>query len=288
MLTSFAGRVGVVTGAGSGIGLAMARRFAGEGMKLALGDIDGPALASVADDLRAEGADVFERAVDVSDESSVDVFAGAVISHYGPPHLLCNNAGVGGGWSPLWAATRKDWDWMLGVNLYGVVHGVRAFLPAMLARGEEGHVVNTSSVAGLMTGRGQVYGVTKHAVQRYSEGLYYDLRDLGSSVGVSTVNPGIVATRINTAARNRPPRTLEAGSTGLENFEVFEEMDRRYNEFGMRPEVVADMVAEAVKEDRFYVLTHPEVLDAVKRRADSIAEGVLPPLQPRGEWETRR
>ena len=279
MLSTFEDRVAVVTGAATGIGLAMARRFAAEGMRLALGDIDADSLSSAARELRSRGTEVIECAVDVSDEASVDVFAQMVMADWGPPHLLCNNAGVGGGWWPLWTATRMDWDWMLGVNLYGVVHGVRAFLPAMLEGGQEGHVVNTSSVAGLLTGRGEVYGITKHAVQRYSEGLWYDLREVGSSIGVSALCPGIVATRINTAARNRPAHLIEEGRSARENVEFFEAMDRRYAEIGARPEVIADKVVEAVAEDRFYILTHPEIEvgTLVQHRAEAIAAGLRPP-----------
>lgn len=257
----------------------MAERFAREGMRLALADISGGELAAVATSLRQGGAEVFDEALDVSQDAAVQAFAASVIARLGVPHLLCNNAGVGGGWSPSWSASEADWNWMLGVNLYGVVNGVRAFLPPMLENGEPGHVVNTSSVAGLMTGPGQVYGVTKHAVQRFTEGLWYELQEMGARVGVSALCPGIVATRINSAARNRPSHLIEEGRSPREGIELFEEMDRRYAEIGMQPEAVVDLVVDAVREGRFYILTHPWVKELVAQRAEAIADGMAPPAR---------
>lgn len=279
MLSSLEGRLAVVTGAASGIGRAMAERFAAEGMRLALADIDETRLAEVVEALGRRAPELLYEALDVSDEGAVNGFAGRVMGALGVPHLLCNNAGVGGGWSPTWAATRKDWDWMLGVNLYGVVHGVRAFLPPMLDGLDEGHIVNTSSVAAFMTGPGQVYGVTKYALQRYTEGLWYDLQERDARVGVSSLCPGIVATRINTAARNRPSDLIEEGRSPLEHMDFFEQMDRHYAEIGMKPEAVVEMVVDAVREGRFYILTHPEVKAKVLQRAEAIVAGSSPPAQ---------
>jgi NAD(P)-dependent dehydrogenase (short-subunit alcohol dehydrogenase family) len=280
MLVQLGGRVAVVTGAASGIGLALSRRLAAEGMRVAMADIEAPALAGAAAELRASGASILDRVVDVSNDSSVSDFAAEVMDNWGVPHLVCNNAGVGGGWAPAWSATPKDWDWMLGVNLYGVVNGVRAFLPAMLDGGDEGHLVNTSSVAGLMTGPGDVYGVTKHAVQRYTEGLWYELQARGGRVGISALCPGIVATRINTGFRNRPSHLVEDGRPPMANVALFEEMDARYAEAGMPPDDVAGAVVEAVRQDRFYILTHPGVKDLVRLRAEAIVKGVQPPERP--------
>ena len=277
MLTSLPGRVAVVTGAGSGIGRALARRLAGEGMQLALADVEPAALEQIAQELLAAGAEVLAYVVDVADEVAYNGFAEAVLARWNTVHLLCNNAGVGGGWSPIWAATRTDWDWMLGVNLYGAVHGLRAFIPAMLAAGEEGHVVNTSSVAGLMTGPGQVYDVTKHAVQRLSEGLWYDLQGLGSKIGVSAVCPGIVATQINTAARNRPASLVEPGRSIQGEVEYFRAMDAEYAAIGMPPEQVADLIVDAVRDNTFYVLPHPWIKDLVRTRAEAVCEQTRPP-----------
>ncbi len=279
MLQAFGGKVAVVTGAASGIGLALSRRLAAEGMRLALADIEAQALAGAAGALRKSGAEILDRVVDVSDDAAVDAFATEVLRDLGVPQLLCNNAGVGGGWAPMWAATRKDWDWMMGVNLYGVVNGVRAFLPAMLKAGDEGHVVNTSSVAGLTTGPGEVYGVTKHAVQRFTEGLWYDLRARDERIGVSAVCPGIVATRINTGARNRPAPSGVNGQSP-EDLALFEAMDARYAEIGMAPEEVAEAIVAAVRDNRFYVLTHPWVKDLVWARADAVAGETRPPELP--------
>lgn len=280
MLQDFAGRVAVVTGAASGIGLALSLRLAAEGMRVVMADIEEPALTATAARVRATGAPVLDWVVDVSDDLAVARFAADVIATWGAPHLLCNNAGVGGGWAPSWTATRKDWEWMLGVNLYGVVNGVRAFLPAMLDRGEQGHVVNTSSVAGLMTGPGQVYDVTKHAVQRFTEGMWYELHAASAPVGVSALCPGIVATRINTGTRNRPSRLTDGDRLPEGMLEALAEMDAHYGKVGMPADEVADAVVRAVRQDRFYILTHPGVKDLVRMRADAIGTELRPPDLP--------
>lgn len=269
-----------MTGAASGIGLALAQRLANEGMDLAIADIEGGALVAAEAELRGTGVRVLAVQLDVADEASVEGFAASALGAFGPPALLCNNAGVGGGWSPIWTATRKDWDWMLGVNLMGVVHGIRAFLPAMIEGGEEGHVVNTSSVAGLMTGPGQVYGVSKHAVTRLTEGLWYDLEAIGSRIGVSVLCPGIAATRINTAARNRPSHSFDEGRSIDENRALFEAMEERYLATGMPPAEVADILLGAVREGRFYVFTHDWVLGSIERRTAAILDGMQPPTLP--------
>jgi NAD(P)-dependent dehydrogenase (short-subunit alcohol dehydrogenase family) len=198
--------------------------------------------------------------------------------------VLCNNAGVSGGASPLGAATENDWSWILGVNLMGVVHGIRSFVPRMLAHGEEGHIVNTSSVLGLSTGGGSIYSVSKHAVTRLTEGLWHDLRAIDAPIGVSVLCPGMVATHIVTAERNRPP-SLQDDADDAERSRRRagrEATEERFLAEGMDPARVAGMVADAIEEGRFYVLTHPEsIKPQVERRLQAILEGTRPAgIQP--------
>jgi NAD(P)-dependent dehydrogenase (short-subunit alcohol dehydrogenase family) len=265
------GRTAVVTGAASGIGRALAQRFADEGMRVVLADVEPGPLGAAEQELRAAGADVLAVTSDVSDPAAVE--------HFGPVHVLCNNAGVSGGSSPLWATSENDWNWILGVNLMGVVHGIRSFVPRMLAHGEEGHIVNTSSVLGLSTGGGSIYSVSKHAVTRLSEGLWHDLRAIDAPIGVSVLCPGMVATHIVTAERNRPSHLRDdlddadrsrrqAGRAAAE---------QRFLADGMDPTRVAEMVRDAIIEGRFYVLTHPEsIKPQVERRLEAILEGSRP------------
>jgi NAD(P)-dependent dehydrogenase (short-subunit alcohol dehydrogenase family) len=198
------GKVAVVTGAASGIGLALATRFAEEGMKVVLADIEGPALDSAVTALRSAGRDVIGVRTDVSSYESVQALAANAADVYGKAHVLCNNAGVGGG-NLLWLTTEKDWQWVFGVNIWGVINGIRAFVPGMVAHGEEGHIVNTSSMAGLATPTmDTIYAASKHAVVAISEALYFQLHVAGSKLSASVLCPGFVRTNILAAARNRP------------------------------------------------------------------------------------
>jgi NAD(P)-dependent dehydrogenase (short-subunit alcohol dehydrogenase family) len=197
----------------------------------------------------------------VASRASVDALAAATAERFGPVHVLCNNAGVAAGMGPIWEATEPDWQWVLGVNLMGVVHGVQAFVPGMVAHGEPAHVVNTSSVLGLSSGGGSVYSVSKHAVTRLSEGLYHDLRSAGAAVGVSVLCPGMIATRIVTADRNRPAHLRNPdGEDPPEVLGRREVVQERFLEVGMPPAEVAGMVVDAIHDDRFYVLTHPDMI----------------------------
>jgi NAD(P)-dependent dehydrogenase (short-subunit alcohol dehydrogenase family) len=260
-MQELSGRVAVVTGAASGIGRGLAERFAAEGMKVVLADVEEQALAAAEADLAATGAEVLAVATDVSSRTSVDDLADASVERFGAVHVLCNNAGVSGGMGPIWQTTEADWQWVLGVNLMGVVHGVQAFVPGMVAHGEPGHVVNTSSVLGLSSGGGSIYSVSKHAVTRLSEGLYHDLRAAGAPVGVSVLCPGMIATRIVTADRNRPAHLRNPGiEIPPEMLERRKVMQERFLEMGMPPAEVAGMVVDAIRDDRFYVLTHPGMI----------------------------
>ena len=268
----------VVTGAASGIGLALAQRFATAGMNVVMADIEGAALATVAREVSATGVGVLAQETDVSDPASVGELAGAATERFGPINVLCNNAGVSGGGGPIWSATPDDWTWVLGVNLIGVVNGVRAFLPGMLASGVPGHVVNTSSVLGLSTGGASIYSVSKHAVTRLSEGLWYDLRAARSAVGVSVLCPGMVATKIISAERNRPARLSDTAAPSAERDRLRQAAEARFQAEGMDPAVVAERVARAVETGTFYILTHPDsIKPAVEARMRAIVDEADPP-----------
>src|SRR5947209_6277182 len=205
-MQEFRGRVAVVTGAASGIGFALAERAASEGMTVVLSDVEATALEAAAARLKARGFNVLAHRVDVSNEAEVEGLAARAYSEFGAVHLLCNNAGVIDRPRPAWEHSVADWQWVLSVNLWGVVHGLRAFVPRMLAGGEEGHIVNTASMAGLITGGigSAVYDASKHAVLSLSESLYKDLLIRQTKVSASVLCPGLVNTNIFAAERNRP------------------------------------------------------------------------------------
>ena len=204
-MRDLAGKVAVVTGAASGIGRAMAERFAQEGMKVVLADIEEAALQATVRELKQQERDVIGVVTDVANPEAVDELARQTIDAYGKVHLVCNNAGVFLGMKPMWESTLRDWQWILGVNLWGVINGVRTFVPIMLAQDEPGHIVNTASQAGLVTAN-SIYSLTKHGVVALSEGLHLQLRQQNAKVGVSVLCPLFVDTRIMEAERNRPGR----------------------------------------------------------------------------------
>jgi len=275
------GRVAVVTGAASGIGRGLADRFAAEGMRIVIADVEADALASAEAELAADGADVLAVQTDVADRDAVIALADAASERFGSVHVLCNNAGVSGGGGALWETTDRDWDWVLGVNLMGVVHGIQAFVPAMVAHGEPGHIVNTSSVLGLSSGGGSIYSVTKHAVTRLSEGLLHDLRAAGSPIGVSALCPGMIATQIVSAGRNRPEHLRNEAEPTEEAQRMWAAMQERFLADGMPPAEVADMVVDAIHTDRFYVLTHPDMIKPlVEARMAAILGDDDPPVAP--------
>lgn len=278
------GKVAVVTGAASGIGRALAARFAAEGMKVVLADVEEGPLSAVEADLRAQGASVLAVRTDVQQGAAVEALAARTFEHFGAAHVVCNNAGVGGGAGLLWTLTEADWAWTLGVNLWGVIHGIRAFVPGLVAQGE-GHVINTASIAGLLSPALMgPYVATKHAVVAISEVLARDLALAGSPVKVSVLCPGFVRTGIAESHRNRPEHLANARGAKEELSpagSIAAQMVRDQVAGGIPPEVVAARVVEAITEDRFYVLPHPELLGAVKHRMDDILQGNYPrPLPP--------
>lgn len=273
------GRVAVVTGAASGIGLALATTFAGDGMKLVLADIEADALAAAVAGL-PEGTEVESLVCDVSDLAQVEALRDAAVARFGTVHVVCNNAGVAGG-GPVWAQTRADWDWVLGVNLFGVINGITAFTPLLIEQGE-GHIVNTASIAGMISMPwGGTYNVSKHAVVTLSETLYADLQLAGASnVGVSVLCPGWVQTRIHESGRNRPATGDGPAPQPSEEQQLMAAHIGGLIAEGLNPLQVAGMVRDAVRTDRFYIFTHPTWMGLLSDRFDRILTGENPGLAP--------
>jgi NAD(P)-dependent dehydrogenase (short-subunit alcohol dehydrogenase family) len=264
-------KVAVITGGASGLGLAMARVFAAEGMKLVLADVEEESLRRVETDFRKAGVPVVGLKTDVSRAHDVERLAEKTLATFGGAHLLCNNAGVAPG-GAVWENTLPDWEWVLGVNLWGVIHGVRAFLPIMLRQDTECHVVNTASVAGLLSVPAMgAYCVSKHAVVTLTECLYHDLAQRDAKIGVSVLCPAYVPTGISDSERNRPAHLRNAPRTKTAEEQEREEQMRKAVASGrISADDVASRVLEAVKENRFYILTHPKIKGAIQMRMEDI------------------
>lgn len=280
-MNQFEGRTAVVTGAASGIGRALAARCAAERMQVVMADIEAEALESAAAALAAEGATVHPVVTDVADEEAVEALAAATERRFGGTHLLFNNAGVGTVGPPIWAHTPADWRWTLDVNLWGVIHGIRAFVPRMLAGGEEGHIVNTASAAGLVAPRGFApYTVSKWAVVAMSETLHHELAERGAPIGVSVLCPGLVDTAIADAARNRPAARQnqpdEAARQEREYRSVRASL-RHATRQGMAAEDLAALVFEGIRNKQFYLLPHPWVKRVAADRLRALLDGNPPP-----------
>jgi NAD(P)-dependent dehydrogenase (short-subunit alcohol dehydrogenase family) len=264
-MDSFRDRVAVVTGGGSGIGRALAEAFAREGARVVVADVEESAATAVADGIRGRGGEALAARVDVTDLGQVQALADRAFADFGAVHVLCNNAGVALH-GALQDATHRDWEWVLGVNLWGVIHGLEAFLPRMIARGQPGHVVNTASMAGLIASQGLgVYNASKYAVVGISETLVKDLRPHG--IGVSVLCPLGVATRILQSARNRPAQLRNE----REGTDSAVELIGKY----LDPDTVASMVLAAVRANRLYVITHDESLEPLRRRFQRLEQAIL-------------
>lgn len=277
-MEELSGKVAVVTGGASGIGAALARGFAAEGMRLVLADVDGPGMDEVAAELRSSGAEVVTTHCDVSDADAVEALAGTAEAAFGSIDVVCNNAGVGAG-GLMSSLTRKDWDWVLGVNLWGVINGMSTFLPRLLAKGE-GHIVNTASVAGLFSAPFMgPYCVSKYGVVALSEATYHELAMTGSEVGISVLCPAWVSTRIHESDRARPEHLRnELMGTPAEQAQGMNDMLKAVIEGGMAPELVAAQVIDAIKTKRFYILTHEDSKVAIRKRMEAILDGGPPPF----------
>jgi len=268
-MQTLAGKVAVVTGAASGIGLALAERFAREGMVVVLADVEAMALANAEKAVRSRGARTLAVRTDVTQPESVDALSRATLDEFGAVHVVCNNAGVGGAPAPTWEQPLENWRWVLGVNLWGVIHGLRTFVPILVRQGE-GHVVNTASMAGhISLPLAAPYHATKFAVVTISESLLYELRLSGSPVGVSVLCPGFVRTNIMEDERNRPA-DLRVAMPISEAGQQFRQVYTQQVATGLDPAVVAARVVEAIRADRFWIFPHPDLLAAVRDRMEAI------------------
>jgi NAD(P)-dependent dehydrogenase (short-subunit alcohol dehydrogenase family) len=279
-MKEFKGKVAVITGAASGIGRGIAERCVQEEIKVVLADIEEAPLRETEQTLKAKGASVLALRTDVSKASDIETLARKTLDAFGAAHLLFNNAGVQTR-KTIWESTLADWEWVININLWGVIHGVRVFVPIMLQQQTECHIVNTASAVGLISGsETATYRVTKHAVVSLSETLYLELQQRNARIGVSVLCPSFVRSRLNEAERNRPanlqnppgekPPTPE--EQALERF--FQEM----NQGGITPQQCAELVFKAIQNNTFYILTHPELRPAIQKRMENILQGRNPTL----------
>ncbi len=279
-MKDFSGKVAVITGAASGIGLALTKKCLAEGMQVVMADIQQDALDKAAAELQAAGNNnILPVRTDVSLQGEIEALAKATMDQFGAVHLLFNNAGVGGG-ATAWESTTKDWEWVIGVNLWSVIHGVRVFTPLMIEQDTECHIVNTASVAGLLGGiTNACYSVTKHGVVALTENLYSDLRQQNLKVGTSVLCPGFVNTNIHDSGRNRQQRVTNEGDTGptAEQLEMRNAF-KTFLEQGMQPEQLAEIVFDGIKADRLYILTHSDFDELLMTRAKNITNGINPEL----------
>ena len=252
------GKVAVITGGGSGIGRSIAHALAAHGMKVVLADVDEVAMRAVEAELTEGGAEVLPVVCDTSLEANVYALAQATLDRFGGAHVLCNNAGVAGKGDP-WSGPMSSWDWVVGINLYGVVHGIRAFLPIMQDQGE-GHIVNTASMAGLIALPGAAaYNATKTAVVAITEGLFLEMKGTGSPVGVSVLCPGFVKTNLVTGQKWQDRLGAEPPMTTSPMGQIIEQMLIDGVDNGVDPDGIAAQVVDAILTDRFWILTHPDM-----------------------------
>ena len=280
MISNFENKTAVLTGAGSGFGLECARIGAARGMKLVLVDVQQDALNAAEAELKAAGAQVLARRVDVSDAAQMQALAADVQQTFGAPHFVFNNAGVGSG-GLIWENSLRDWEWVLGANLWGVIHGVRLFTPMMLAAAKadplwRGHIVNTASMAGLLTPPNMgVYNVSKHAVVSLTETLYQDLKLVSDQVSASVLCPYFVPTGISQSQRNRPAALCLDEPTHSQR--ISQAMtDKAVAAGKVSATQVAQMVFDAISADHFYIYSHPKALANAQQRFDAIVAGANP------------
>jgi NAD(P)-dependent dehydrogenase (short-subunit alcohol dehydrogenase family) len=266
-------KVAVITGGGSGIGRAFADRCLEEGVKIVLADIEQSALDKAAKELANAGADVLAVRTDVAKSGSVEDLAKRVLDRHGAVHLLFNNAGVASS-GPIWQNTLADWEWVMGVNLMGVVHGIRTFVPIMLSQDADAHIVNTASMAGLLSTPGMgIYNVTKHGVVTLSETLVLELQQAHARINVSVLCPGWVRTQIWDSGRNRPADLQNGSAQPASGVSAVEARIAKIPDAiaaGLSPEQVADVVFDAIRRNRFYILTHPRWKPLIQQRMENI------------------
>lgn len=280
MITDFKGKTAVLTGAGSGFGLECARIGARLGMNLVLVDVQQDALDKAAAEATAAGVPVLARRVDVSSAEQMEALAAAVKERFGAPHFVFNNAGVGSG-GLIWENSVADWNWVLGVNVWGVVHGVRLFTPMMLEAAQadpayRGHIVNTASMAGLLNPPNMgVYNVSKHAVVSLTETLYQDLALMTDQVGASVLCPFFVATGISQSHRNRPGE-LKAGKPTKSQLIGQAMSDKAVSSGKVTAADVAQKVFDAISANQFYIYSHPKAINSVQTRLEDIMQARNP------------
>lgn len=268
----------MITGAASGIGRAIAERAVREGMKVVLADVEEKALKQAEQEMKSEGANILAVKTDVSNAEDVEALAQKSLDHFGALHLLCNNAGVAS-FGTIWEYSLADWEWILGVNLWGLIHGIRFFVPAMLEQNTEGHIVNTASMGGLFSPPyNGIYAGSKHAVVAISEVLHTELALHGSKIKVSVLCPAIVKTRMKDAERNRPP---ELRNPPEHKPTLPESMKRGHHGIKVEGETageMADQVFDAIRDEKFYILPHPDFREAIGTRYKNIMEERDPTL----------
>ena len=281
MISDFKGKTAVLTGGASGFGLECARIGASLGMNVVLVDVQKDTLKAAHDEIKAMGVHVMAKRVDVSNADEMQELATAVFERFGAPHFVFNNAGVGAG-GLVWENSVKDWEWLLGVNLWGVIHGVRLFTPMMLEAAKkdasyQGHIVNTASMAGLLTPPNMgIYNVTKHAVVSLTETLYQDLKLVTDQIGASVLCPYFVPTGIHHSERNRPANL--AADQPTKSQLIGQAMSEKAVSSGkVSAADVAQKVFDAITADQFYVYSHPRALGNVQRRTEAIVQGANPP-----------
>lgn len=283
-MQDFKDKVAVVTGAASGMGLAFAHKFAQEGMSVVLADIEAEALSMAEAAVKAHGGKVAALRTNVMSQDDIEKLADTAFSTFGNVHILVNNAGVAATAATLrsrpWESSLSDWEWTWGVNFMGVLYGIRAFIPRMLENGEEGHIVNTASMAGLLTGANP-YNISKHSVVCLTEGIYKEFKGMGAKLSASVLCPGLIKTAILEAERNRPPEFGPATNLTEQRPEVqqFSAFFKAALDQGIEPDEVARMVFEAIRDDRFYIFpAQPNVLQSVRARMEDIIDQRNPTL----------
>lgn len=285
-MKDFKDKVAVVTGAASGMGLAFAHRFAEEGMAVVAADIESEPLAMAEAGLKAKGGKVLAVRTNVMSEDDVNALADKAFATFGNVHIVCNNAGVAATAATLrsrpWETPLSDWEWTWGVNFMGVLYGIRAFIPRMLENSEEGHIVNTASMAGLLTGANP-YNISKHSVVCLTEGIYKEFKGMGAKLSASVLCPGLIKTAILEAERNRPAELGGHTATDISaqrpEVQMFASAFKAALDQGYEPEEVARQVFEAIRDDRFYIFpAQPNVLESVKTRMNDIIEQRNPTL----------
>jgi NAD(P)-dependent dehydrogenase (short-subunit alcohol dehydrogenase family) len=270
-MREFSGRTAVITGAAGGFGLEFAKRAALLGMRVVLADVEAGALQRAHNLVESLGARVISQLTDVADPIQVQALADRAFAEFAGVHLLFNNAGV----APVglvWEHTAQDWQWALSVNVLGIAHGLRSFVPRMLEQSDDSHIINTASVAGYLSPTGMgLYNVTKHAVVTMSETLHHDLRAVGSNIGVTVLSPAFVPTGIANSERNRPDHLRSEERVSEHTRRARESMLRAVSSGRLTAEDIASLTFAAIAERRFYLFTHPAILPSVKARHDAIA-----------------